>query len=135
MKLFSLFAVATLLASSTGLPAAASRADMVKQFKLKAQNDSGQYGTVTLLGKDDGTTIVHVRVANPGADPEPAHIHAGGCAKLNPKPTYPLTALVNGQSTTTVSQPIAALLGHGFAVNVHKSAKEASVYVSCGDLT
>ena len=116
-------------------PAGASNAAAVKHFHMYAQNESMQSGTVTLLGEADGTTIVRVRVANPGPDPEPAHIHVGPCAKLNPKPSYALTPLVDGVSQTKIDQPVEALVAHGFAVNVHKSAKEASTYVSCGDLS
>ena len=133
MKRLFLFVSAAVLASTT-LPASAGMADAVKHFKMNAQNGSAQSGTVTLHGESSGSTIVRVRVSNPGPDPEPAHIHVGPCAKLDPKPAYPLAPLVNGVSQTTVAQPIDALVAHGFAVNVHKSAKEASTYVSCGDL-
>jgi hypothetical protein len=121
--------------ASTALPASAGMADAVKHFHMYSQNGSGQSGTVTLLGEAGGSTIIRVRVANPGPDPEPAHVHVGPCSKLNPKPTYALAPLIDGISQTTIPQPIDALVAHGFAVNVHKSAKEASIYVSCGDLT
>lgn len=134
MKQLSLIAAVAALAAAA-IPVAGSSGPTVKQFHLTAQNGSGQDGTVTLLGKADDTTIVRVRVSNPGDAPEPAHIHVGPCDKLNPAPKYPLTPLVNGTSTTTVNQPMSALVGHDFAVNVHKSAKEASVYVACGNLT
>ena len=133
MKRLFFFVSAAVLAS-TSLPAFAGMADAVKHFHMYAQNGSAQIGTVTLLGESNGSTIVRVRVANPGPDPEPAHVHVGPCAKLDPKPTYALAPLVNGVSQTTIAQPIEALVAHGFAVNVHKSAKEASTYVSCGDL-
>ena len=130
MKALSLLLAASLLAA-VAVPAGAVG---TKQFHMSEQNGSGQNGTVTLLGKSDGTTIVRVRVSNPGTDAEPAHIHVGPCAKLNPKPTYPLSPLVGGISQTTIQVPLDTLLGHNFAVNVHKSSKEISAYVSCGDL-
>jgi hypothetical protein len=131
MKVLSLLAAAAVLAAAT---APATAEVVTKQFHMTALNGSGQDGTVTLLGKTDGTTIVRVRVSNPGDLAEPAHVHAGPCAKLNPKPTYPLSPLVGGISQTTIAVPLDQLLGHTLAVNVHKSSKEVSTYVSCGDL-
>jgi len=131
MKVLPIFAAAV-LAAVAAAPATASVT--TKQFHMTALNGSGQDGTVTLLGRDDGTTIVRVRISNPGDVAQPVHVHAGPCAKLNPKPTYPLSPLVGGVSETHLAVPLDQLLGHNFAVNVHKSSKEVSTYVSCGDL-
>ncbi len=101
---------------------------------LGAQNGSGQNGTAVLQDMGDGTTKVTVNISGGSAVAQPAHIHDGTCAALNPKPKYPLTSLVNGTSETIVKQPLSDLADGTYAINVHKSGTEASVYVSCGNI-
>ena len=101
---------------------------------LVAQNDSGQDGEATLSEVDSETTRVVLEVENPPVDPQPAHIHRGSCENLDPQPAYGLENVVDGKSTTEVNVAIEDLVDKGFAVNVHKSADEAQVYVACGDI-
>ena len=101
---------------------------------LSEQNGSGQNGTAILTDMGDGTTRVVVSVSNGSTTPQPAHIHEGTCANLNPKPAYPLTSVVNGQSETIVPVDIHHLTEEPYAINLHKSAAEASVYTSCGNI-
>jgi uncharacterized lipoprotein YajG len=101
---------------------------------LVTQNDSGQDGEATLSEVDSDTTRVVLEVGNPPGDPQPAHIHRGSCQNLDPEPAYGLENVVNGKSTSEVSVAMEDLVGQGFAVNVHKSADEAQVYVACGDI-
>lgn len=99
-----------------------------------AQNGSAELGTVTLTAQGDKTRV-DVALANAPTDvPQPAHIHDGPCAKLNPKPKYPLTNVVDGTSTSLVDVPMAQLTAGTFAVNVHKSTSDIPTYVACGDL-
>jgi hypothetical protein len=125
------------LAMTLALAAAAS-ADKPTQFKLMAQNGSGENGTATILQGSPGTdeVIVMVRMSGAPADvAQPMHIHKGTCAKLDPKPTYPLTALMDGRSESKVKGITLADLEKGdYAINVHKSAREVPVYVACGNL-
>jgi hypothetical protein len=102
---------------------------------LGAQNNSGQNGTATLTDMGDGTTRVVVNISGGSDTAQPAHIHAGSCANLDPKPKWPLTSLVNGTSDTIVPVPLIEIANGTNAINVHKSGAEASVYVSCGDIT
>jgi hypothetical protein len=103
-------------------------------YALGTQNGSGELGTVTLTAMGEKTRV-DVAIANAPTDvPQPAHIHPGSCAKLDPKPKYPLTTVMDGTSTTVVDAPMSALVAGGFAVNVHKSTSELPVYVACGDL-
>jgi hypothetical protein len=103
-------------------------------YALATQNGSGELGTVTLTAVGEKTRV-DVAIANAPTDvSQPAHIHPGSCAKLDPKPKYPLAMVVDGTSTTVVDVPMSALLAGGFAVNVHKSTTEIPVYVACGDL-
>lgn len=101
---------------------------------LSEQNGSGQNGTATLMDMGDGTTKVTIMVSNGSSTAQPAHIHAGTCATLDPKPAYPLTSVVDGMSETIVPVDVHDLTGGTFAINLHKSAAEASVYTSCGNI-
>jgi len=106
-------------------------------FVLQPQNNSGETGIVTLADAPGGgvtVTVITTGVMNPPA--QPIHIHPGACGpKLDPKPTYPLTTLQNGQSTTTIKNVTQAQLENGsWAINIHKSTTEIAAYVSCGDI-
>lgn len=102
---------------------------------LEALNNSGQSGTVALTDRGDGTTRVVVTVGNapPGVE-QPLHIHEGSCANLNPKPVFPLQNLVNGRSESVAQVALSDLLAKPYAVVAHKSAQEAAIYVTCGNL-
>jgi hypothetical protein len=101
---------------------------------MREQNQSGQSGTATLKAMGDQTEVtLDIRPGPAGVD-QPAHIHEGTCANLNPKPAFPLTPVRDGKSTTVVNVKLADLLAKPFAINVHKSALEISVYVSCGEI-
>lgn len=102
---------------------------------LKPQNNSGISGTATLTPVGDKTQVVISVTGEPAGGSEPAHIHEGTCANLNPAPKYPLANVVNGTSTTTVNASLATLTAGQLAINMHKSAQELTVYVACGDIT
>ena len=105
---------------------------------LGEQNASGESGTARLTAQGDKTKVV-LDLRNPSAtmasETQPAHIHKGTCAKLDPTPAYPLKNIVNGKSVTTVDVPLTKLLNGKYAVNIHRSAKQLKVYVVCGDIT
>ena len=99
---------------------------------MKAQNGSGENGTATLRDTPKGLVVtIHIKNAK---SPQPAHIHEGSCAKLNPKPEYPLHNVINGVSVTTVKGVTIGELNDKAAVNVHKSLTDIPTYVSCGDI-
>jgi len=80
-------------------------------------------------------TRVDVALANAPTDvPQPAHIHEGSCAKLDPKPKYTLGVVTDGTATYMVDAPMSQLAAGGFSVNVHKSTKDIPTYVACGEL-
>jgi Cu/Zn superoxide dismutase len=112
----------------------AKKMSMTKSYPIAAENGSGETGTVTLTPAGDDKTTVVVSLTGAPAAAQPAHIHMGTCAALNPAPKYPLTSLINGKSTTTVPVSMASIDAGGFAVNVHKSADDLKDYVACGDL-
>jgi hypothetical protein len=101
---------------------------------MGAQNGSKESGTATLQqkGKD---VVVSVDLNNAPKGAQPAHIHMGTCAKLNPAPKYPLSNVVNGKSTTTIKNvDLDELVEGKYAINVHKSANDLKTYVSCGEI-
>ncbi|MGP6157207.1 MAG: hypothetical protein ACLPYS_06810 [Vulcanimicrobiaceae bacterium] len=103
-------------------------------YNFKAQNNSGETGTV-ILKPDGKKTVITITLAGAPASAQPAHVHPGTCAKLDPRPAYPLSNVLGGSSTTTLDVPLAKLTGGGYAVNVHKSLNELAVYVACADLS
>ncbi|MBC5806202.1 MAG: hypothetical protein DLM53_08820 [Candidatus Eremiobacter antarcticus] len=103
---------------------------------LNAQNNSGEVGTVNLSATADNQTIVLINVTGmPASATQPAHIHQGTCAHLDPAPKYALNPVVNGTSSTTVNASLNELMSGSYAVNIHQSAEKANVYVSCADLS
>jgi len=129
----SLAAAAAAALLALAAPAAAADGPH-RVFALATQNASGELGTVTLTAVGDKTRV-EVALANAPTDvPQPAHIHEGSCTKLDPKPKYPLTVVVDGTSTSMVDVPMSQLIAGGFAVNVHKSTKEIPTYIACGEL-
>jgi hypothetical protein len=142
----SLFAASALVAGAPAVaqtpspapagapPASATTGAKPMNFSLKPQSDSGQTGTVTFTPEGQGTRV-EISMSGAPASAQPAHVHDGSCAKIDPKPKFPLTDVVNGKSSTLVAAPMADLANGMHAINVHKSKAEASVYVACVDLT
>lgn len=101
---------------------------------LSEQNESSESGTATLV-EVDGKVKVTLKMtgATPGVA-QPAHIHVGACPEVGAV-KYPLTSPVDGMSETVLDVTLATLKSElPLGINVHKSAAEAKVYVSCGDL-
>ncbi|HKP51698.1 MAG TPA: BMP family ABC transporter substrate-binding protein [Chloroflexia bacterium] len=119
--------------AATAMATTGTMADMT--VTMKEQNASGQNGTATVKQSSTGW-VVTIDISGGTTEPQPAHIHKGTCANLDPAPAVALTAVVNGKSETTISTSDFTMApGQAYAINVHKSAAEASVYVSCGDIT
>jgi hypothetical protein len=102
--------------------------------RLGQQNKSGESGTARLTPDGDKTKVVINLKGAPKGVSQPAHVHDGSCAKLDPKPKYPLQNVVDGKSTSEVPAKLDSLVGGNLAINVHKSAEEAKIYVACGDI-
>jgi hypothetical protein len=101
---------------------------------LTSQNNSVVAGTAVLSDIGGGKLRVEIRVNGAGAGPQPAHIHEGSCAQLNPAPKFPLTDVVNGVSRTDVDGSLAALMSAPHAIHMHKSPDELPIYVACADM-
>lgn len=104
-------------------------------INLSAENGSKQDGQAFLNDTPDGLKVKVQLKNEPAGASEPAHIHEGTCAKLNPTPWKPLTNVASGVSTTTIKGLTLAELKKGqYAINVHLSASNLGHYVACGDL-
>ena len=135
---FSIIAFSALIVLQThrlvaGMTGASSTGTVVVQ--LGQLSNSGQTGTATLTSTIDNKTQVVIQLkGEPPSAVEPAHIHAGTCKKLNPKPAYPLTNVNGGTSTTTINATLASLETGQFSVNVHQSTQNIGTYVACGTI-
>lgn len=124
-------AAALTVLAQHALPADAAKKPL--QIHLTPQNGSGETGTATMLDGVDGL-IIKLRMSE-DVVVQPAHIHKGTCANLDPKPAYPLPPVTAGTSQTTIANLTTTdLLAHPYAINVHKSGPMASIYVSCVDI-
>ena len=104
-------------------------------INMGAQNGSKQSGQAWLKDTRGGLWVKVMLHNEPKGASEPAHIHMGTCAKLNPAPWKPLSNVVGGNSVTTLKGvTIAAIKKGRFAINAHQSAMNLKRYVSCGDL-
>lgn len=102
--------------------------------QISAQNNSGESGMATLIAMGDQTKVIVKLSGAPMDISQPAHIHKGTCANLDPNPTYPLTDVKGGASETVVDASLASLMTGNFSINVHKSMQEISTYVACGTI-
>ena len=102
---------------------------------IMQQNQSGESGTATLTPLEGNKTKVEISLESGPKDvAQPAHIHDGGCASLDPKPKHGLENVVNGKSTTVVPASLQELADAKTAINVHKSTEDVKTYVACGDI-
>ena len=113
---------------------AAMAAEKPVTVNLSPQNASGEKGTVTLTPEGDKTEVMISLAGAPSGVQQPAHIHDGTCASLDPKPRIPLQNVVDGKSKTTLDMKMDDIMSKGGAINVHKSAADVKTYVACGDL-
>lgn len=104
------------------------------QFELTAQDDSGETGTATLTPAAAGKTRVVVEIVDATSPSQPAYIHRGTCADLDPTPLYGLVNVQDGRSETVIDAPLTELTAGGLALNVHQSDDELDRYVACGTL-
>lgn len=102
---------------------------------LSEQNDSGETGTATLMEMDGKVKVTLSLSGAPQDVVQPAHIHMGSCPDVG-EVKYPLTSPLNGASETMLEVSLDQLKSElPLAINVHKSQEEATVYVSCGNIT
>ena len=102
--------------------------------ELKAVDNSGVSGEATLTPVEDKTKVDIKLTGAPEGVAQPTHIHEGTCENLG-APKYPLEAVKDGKSETTIDAKVSDLTAGDFAINVHKSEKEISAYAACGGIT
>jgi hypothetical protein len=129
-----LFAGAALAQSGDKMEKKSGKMAKSVSVKMGAQNKSGESGSAKLTPEGDQTKVEITLKGGPKGVAQPAHVHEGSCAKLDPKPKYPLSNVVDGKSTTTIPVKLADLQGGNMAINVHKSAEDVKTYVACGDI-
>jgi Cu/Zn superoxide dismutase len=122
------------LALHVGFSPSADAQGQSTTLSLASQNNSGITGTAVITELPGGKMRVEIRANGAGAGPQPAHIHDGTCANLNPAPKFTLTSLTNGTSTTEVAGSIRDLTASPHAIHLHKAPDELPVYVACADL-
>jgi hypothetical protein len=88
---------------------------------LAEQNASGESGTARLIPLGKRTKVV-LELTGSAATRQQAHIHAGSCDQLGPKPAYALSEVKSGTSTTTVDAELTTLRRGSFAIDVRDSA-------------
>jgi hypothetical protein len=130
----ALISVVAVMVAVAAWPALADQTNSVT-VPIQAQNGSNQTGVATLTPTSDGKTKVDIAIkGEPDGAIEPAHIHKGPCKTLNPKPSYPLTPVTGGKSSSVVDAPLSQLQAATLAINVHESAAAIQTYVACGDI-
>jgi Cu/Zn superoxide dismutase len=129
----SVIAIVTGLIVALGVTTIAAAQSQTLTLPLAAQNNSGVAGTAVLTQMGSNVRV-EIKVTGAGAGPQPAHIHEGSCAQLNPTPQYTLLNVTNGSSTTDIQTTLQSLTASPHAVHLHKSADELSVYVACADI-
>ena len=133
MRWVALLAAAALGVAGCGGDEGEAGSSQRVTVELAEQNDSGESGTATLTAEGDATKVA-IDLGQGTSEPQPAHVHPGSCADLDPQPEHGLSDVVNGSSETTIPVELSHLTAGTFAINVHKSAAEAQTYVACGDI-
>ena len=128
LRLVALTAAFVLACSTVSLAA-----DQMLQFPLYAQNHSGEEGFVTIIQHGPDLAIGVTAINADLSLKQPIHIHKNTCATLDPKPTYPLATIQNGESATLIRNvSIAQLQATDFAINIHHSTSDVATYWASG---
>jgi hypothetical protein len=128
---YALALALVLLAATPGVISARSKHISVT---MQALNSSGQSGTATIARASGGNLTVQIALTGePAGVSEPAHIHPGTCANLNPIPKVVLSPVVDGKSVTTIPAPTSTPGARSIVVHKGSGADE-KIYVACGDI-
>jgi Cu/Zn superoxide dismutase len=128
------FALAFASAMLVGVSSPASAQGQSITMSLASQNNSGISGTAVITELPGGKLRVEIRANGAGPGPQPAHIHQGTCANLDPAPKFTLTSLTNGVSTTELDGSLRDITASPHAIHLHKAPDELPVYVACADI-
>ena len=135
MKHFRLTAVLLALAFTASRGVVMAACSDSQTITMKALNGSGEDGTAVVTQTDAGLQVVISLKNAPKDTPQPTHIHAGNCGKINAAPEYPLENTVNGKGTSVVKGvKLGDLMSGKYAINVHKSGDDLATYASCSNI-
>jgi hypothetical protein len=128
--------VATVAESSapSRSPAASSVTLHQASVIFKAVGDSNITGGASLTDLGSETAVTIGVVAAGIAEPMPADIHTGTCAKPSDAIAFPLTDLAAGASNTIVKISINNLLATPYSIEIHRSKTDNTV-VACADIS
>jgi len=122
------------LAVALGITSTANAQGQSISLSLASQNGSSITGNATITELPGGKMRVEIHTNGAGAGPQPAHIHQGTCANLDPAPKFSLTSLTNGASTTELDGSLRDITSAPHAIHLHKAPDELPVYVACADI-
>jgi Cu/Zn superoxide dismutase len=136
MRVGSVLVLALAFASAMlfGLNSPASAQGQSVTLTLASQNNSGVTGTAVITDIPGGKLRVEIHANGAGPGPQPAHIHQGTCASLDPAPKFTLNSVVNGVSTTELDGSLRDITASPHAIHLHKAPDELPVYVACADI-
>jgi hypothetical protein len=130
-----LLVLGVLLAVPALAVAAGPSATSPLTITLATLNNSGESGTAVLTDLGNGQTKVDVTITGePAGGSHPMHIHTGQCGPTLGPVQYPLSNVVGGTSTTTITATLASLMDGNHAINVHLSKAQIGTYVACGNI-
>ncbi|HET7595699.1 MAG TPA: CHRD domain-containing protein [Burkholderiales bacterium] len=134
LVMIAAFGTAAIALTAPSHGAEKSKSGKTVTVALHPQNNSGESGTAKLTAEGDQTKVAISLKGTPKEVTQPAHIHEGTCANLDPKPKQGLASVKGGKSTTTVPISLESLLSGNMAINVHKSTDDIKTYVACGEI-
>ncbi len=123
-----------LFALSLGSVAALGQSVTIKLNELQG---SGDFGTATLteVSSNQVRIVIQMGGTMPMEHNHPVDVYTGSCTNIDPKPVFPLNAVTNGQSDTTISISMTALMAGRYAIILHESPAALASHTACGDIT
>ena len=103
------------------------------EIALGPGRDGSQPGTAFIFAEGNFTLVFLQIAPGPAGVLQPAHLHDGDCPGVGAI-NAPLASVLDGESFTILSMPQSEVLAGNFAINVHQSAEQASIYVACGEV-
>lgn len=111
----------------------------VTSLRVSIHPEPGFYvqerGVAVLVPVPGGTQVtVQLKGVPPGVS-EPMHIHKGLCGHIDPMPAWALNPVnSSGYSQTVIPTTVEILEAGPYAINVHQSPQDLTVYVACGNI-
>lgn len=105
-------------------------------LNIAAINNSGESGTVTLTPVGRNRTRVDINVVGENRTAsQPASIHAGTCARLDPRPIWGLNDVREGRSATEIPIHLSRLTSGRYVISINRSKLQRNSRIACGDIS